>query len=531
MQFLPPENIFYLFAVAMVSFIICISAFIKRRGNAPAKALSALMLMTALWTLTYVLELSVVSRQAQFTANGIAYIPIVTVPVLLFIFIIIATGHQDLLSRGKILLLFIMPLLILIMIWTSNYHSLFYTKIEYIPDGTRSVMTIERGLFYWINIVYSYLCLLAGTTLTFSSLKRGKGVFKTQALILAAGTILPWIGSVVDIVYGKVGGIHVLQASFVLTGVIFFIGIRKYSFIHLSPIGRHVLIDKMEELMLVTDNRSRVVDLNPAMESVLQMDRKLIIGKSFDEVFSLMPDVRDQIYNMGGDSAEISISARGRTRHFNVRKIPLITGEKYHSGTLVLMSDLTHRVENEQRLKAQLQQIKELQDDLKELAIRDPLTGLYNRRFLEEILQQVFARIQREKGTIGFLFIDIDNFKLLNDTLGHQAGDAVLKNFGGILSGGVRGSDVACRYGGEEFLIMFHNTNAEDILSKAESMRRAFETKLTAHSGTLLPATFSAGIAVYPFHGKTAEETIKNADAAMYKAKREGKNRTVIFSE
>jgi diguanylate cyclase (GGDEF)-like protein len=531
MQWHLPENVFYLLIVAVVSVIVCVTAFSRRRGNPAASALSALMLMVTFWTLFYILELSVVSKKAQICANDLAYIPIVTAPVLLLIFIVTATGHLNILTRRRILLLFIMPAFTLSLIWTSNYHSLFYAKIDFIPDGNRAVMTIERGLFYWINIVFSYSCLLAGTVTAFISLRRSKGVFKTQALILASGIILPWIGSVIDIAFGTIAGIHMVQAAFVVTGIIFMVGIGRYSFINFSPVGRHVLIDRMEELMLATDNQRRVVDLNPAMASFLKKPAGQIIGKSFDEVFAGREDVLDRIYNMSSDTAEISTPSSGKIRHYNVSKVPLITGKRYQIGTLVLMTNVTQRVENELRLEQQLEQIRELQQELKEQALRDPLTGLYNRRFLEEMTNQHVARIRRDKGSIGFLFLDIDNFKEFNDTYGHNAGDAVLQNLSRILSKSVRESDTASRYGGEEFLVLFINTSSQEILTRAENIRKEFETSPTDYDGTLLPATFSAGIAVFPDHGKSIEEIISKADTAMYKAKREGKNRILLYSE
>ena len=530
MQWQIPENILSLLIVAGVSGTVCLTAFNKRRENTAARSLSLLMLMATFWTIFYILELSAVSINAQYFTNDLSYIPIVTVPVLLLTFIINATGYQNIITRRRLAILFIMPFFTLLLVWTSEYHSLFYSQINFIPDGKRSVMTIVRGPFYWINIIYSYACMLGCTITAFVSLSRNKGIFKSQALILVSGTILPWIGSIIDITHGTIVGIHMVQASFTITGIIFLLGIRRYGFINFSPIGRHVLIDRMEALMLVVDNQRRVADLNPAMATFLGRPHKELIGQLFENVFAEFEDAIDSIYNMSSDSAEISIPFNGKTRHYSASKIPLITGRRDQIGTLLLFTDVTNRVKNEERLKQQLQQIKSLQKELQEKALRDPLTGLYNRRFLEEVTHQHYARIGREEGSIGFLFIDIDNFKLLNDRYGHQAGDAVLVNLSRILSANVRESDVASRYGGEEFLIMFLNTGAEEILIRAEKMRTSFETEQTSFAENHLSATFSGGIAVYPDHGKTINEIINNADAAMYMAKKKGKNRIVIYS-
>lgn len=198
-----------------------------------------------------------------------------------------------------------------------------------------------------------------------------------------------------------------------------------------------------------------------------------------------------------------------------------------------VVRDITERKRDElalqeanEKLRRQLEEINELQDKLREQATRDSLTGLYNRRYLEETLQREFALAERHNSTVCLVMIDIDGFKGFNDTYGHDAGDFLLKGLGDLLRKGVRRSDISCRYGGEEFLIVMPGAPLKKGVERAERIRKAFRAGKFRHMGTKLDATLSLGVAIYPDHGQTWEEVIHAADRAMYGAKAAGKNRT-----
>lgn len=179
------------------------------------------------------------------------------------------------------------------------------------------------------------------------------------------------------------------------------------------------------------------------------------------------------------------------------------------------------------RLRNQRQEMKELREQLARRAITDPLTGLPNRRYLDEYLEAELARIRRYGGQCALILIDVDNFKNYNDTLGHLAGDDVLRALADVLQDHLRVSDVAARYGGEEFAVMMVNIDRGEAVEAAERLRRVIERHAFAReeiqpSGNL---TVSLGVAGCPADGETAEALMGKADEALYRAKREGKNR------
>jgi len=171
-----------------------------------------------------------------------------------------------------------------------------------------------------------------------------------------------------------------------------------------------------------------------------------------------------------------------------------------------------------------------LQKKLEEQAIRDSLTGLYNRRFLDETLTRELSRAERDKYSVSIVMLDLDHFKMFNDTYGHEVGDLMLKHLGKLLSSQVRAGDIACRFGGEEFVVVMPKASLSVAKQRANDWRMKFESQILIHEGEVLNATLSAGVAVYPVHGATSEELIRKADQAMYAAKAAGRN-LVIMAE
>ncbi|WP_165360563.1 GGDEF domain-containing protein [Candidatus Chloroploca sp. Khr17] len=198
--------------------------------------------------------------------------------------------------------------------------------------------------------------------------------------------------------------------------------------------------------------------------------------------------------------------------------------------------EVTKRERNEQLLEAAnddlrryVHEIEHLQAELRAQSLSDPLTGLHNRRYLNEILARELVRTEREQTRLSIIVADIDHFKIINDTHGHQVGDTVLVSVASLLQKYVRGSDIACRYGGEEFLLVLFNTTPDNAAKRAEEIRQASAALCTQSEHGTVMLTISFGIATYPDHGNNVEELISKADQAMYQAKRAGRNRVTIW--
>lgn len=180
-------------------------------------------------------------------------------------------------------------------------------------------------------------------------------------------------------------------------------------------------------------------------------------------------------------------------------------------------------------LEKQLKEINSLQTILHEQVMRDPLTNLYNRRYMEEMMVKEFARADRKDYPLSLVMFDIDHFKLLNDTYSHAAGDRVLQLLGRIFITNIRIDDYAIRYGGEEFLIVFPQTPYSKALIRANQIREMVRQVSIEYNGIQLKVTISGGVAGFPDHGRKPEDILVHADSAMYKAKKLGRDRVEVY--
>lgn len=208
------------------------------------------------------------------------------------------------------------------------------------------------------------------------------------------------------------------------------------------------------------------------------------------------------------------------------------------SALTLARKEIEQRKQAEQSLKAaneelhlRVFEVQRLQAELHEQTIHDPLTGLYNRRYLRDALARQIMQAKRANSTLTFVMADIDHFKFVNDSYGHQAGDEVLVQVASLLKKHARGSDIACRYGGEEFLLVFPGTSLELAHKRAEEIQQNCAALSIQHEGKNIAVMLSFGVAAYPDHGKQWEQIIVKADKALYQSKCNGRNQVTVFRD
>jgi diguanylate cyclase (GGDEF)-like protein len=225
----------------------------------------------------------------------------------------------------------------------------------------------------------------------------------------------------------------------------------------------------------------------------------------------------------------------------NLRKL-LDVARRVHAGDLSARTGLLDGREEISHLGSAFDEMAEaLQDrDAKlqqalreshELAITDPLTGLYNRRYLWDVLGRDLLKARRNRTPVAAILADIDHFKRFNDTWGHEAGDLVLKRIADVLRECVRGSDIACRYGGEELAVILPEATLDVAVERAETIRRGIAAMRIDYNGKPLDTVAASfGVALFPQHASDAEALLRAADHALYEAKKAGRNRVVVSS-
>lgn len=231
---------------------------------------------------------------------------------------------------------------------------------------------------------------------------------------------------------------------------------------------------------------------------------------------------------ISASSTCIPLTARGRT--FGLLHILGVAHDTSWTAGKGTVGEYKQRLAKTvaQQISSALFDLK-LQETLRFEASRDPLTGLFNRRYMEESLSRELYRAARKSTSVGFILLDLDRFKTFNDRYGHAAGDAALRALSAYVQERSRSEDILCRYGGEEFLLMLSDCSLSDLVRRAEELREGAKQLHLEYDGRSLGGiTLSAGVALFPDHGKTPRELFQAADAALYAAKRVGSDRVMV---
>ncbi len=307
---------------------------------------------------------------------------------------------------------------------------------------------------------------------------------------------------------------------------------------------RQLFEAESDSVFFIENENGQILEANSAAEKLYGYSRKELLSMKNTDLSSEPEQTEEVTKNSPiNPDAVVSIPTRFHRKKDGTIFPVEITGRFFQwrgrNVHIAAIRDITERKQAQEALmriqiqmRQKMQEIEMLQEKLQELAIRDPLTNLYNRRFMEDTLLREIAQAQRENQSIGIIMIDIDNFKSFNDTYGHQNGDLALELVGRLLNKTIRSGDIACRYGGEEFVIIMPKASYENTIKRGKQIKVQFESMpipVGVDQQGLL--TISLGISNYPMHGLNRDTILNNADMALYKAKRLGKNRVVAFGE
>lgn len=519
---------------AITATIVAILAWDRRKvpGGLP---LALAMIAVTEWSLGSAAEILAVDLSDKIFWSKVCYPGTVSTSVLFLILAVQYNHLNHLLTRRNIMLAFVIPIITLLLAVTNEWHYLVWNSFTPSPL-IKNMIIYGHGPWFWIGAVgYSYLVTFIATGLLIWATIRFPKAYRNQAVSLVVGVLFAWTGNLIYILrLPPLPGLELTPIAFTITGVIYAFAIFRLRLLDLVPVARDALVDTLRDAVLVLDEQHRIVDINPSARHLFNIANSASIGCPAEAALSIWPHLApmvDQPEPVEGH-AEITVDGNAR-KIFDLNVSPIFIQHSRLTGYLIVLRDITDHKSIEHKLQqmnlslsSHLAEIEALQASLREQAIRDPLTELYNRRYMVEVLEREVQLAQDKTTPISVAMLDMDEFKQFNDTNGHRAADEMLRALGTLLLSQTQATqDIACRYGGEEFLVVMPGATPEAALCQAEQWRRAFERTLVTYAGRTYQATFSGGVAAFPTDGQTGDELLRAADRALYLAKASGRNR------
>ena len=451
---------------------------------------------------------------------------VVTVPAF-FLFALEYTERANWITRTRILLLTVEPLLFNLAVWTDPHHGLVFAGWR-----GRDTGVFVGGAAFWLHSGYSYLLFGSALVLLVRGFMHAAPLYRAQAAMISAAALVPFVGNALTIFrISPFPGRDLTSFGLVISSAAIAAALFGRGLLELVPIARAAVVDLMHDGVLVLDRSHRIIDLNPAARSILQLDGQAVLGQPATQALAAWPQFSTAYLDAVDFHQEMTIDPE---RIVDVRISALTDRRGALRGRVVVLRDITPLreasaalQEANRKLQEQLTEIESMQGLLREQAMRDALTGLYNRRFFEETLRRELAHAERSGEQMSLALIDLDHFKQVNDRHGHLAGDRVLQSLAALLTARSRAGDAVCRFGGEEFVVILPGASLASAVERVETWRTEFMASPTRVGDSEVRVTLSAGVASFPQHGRVGDTLIQAADMALYAAKAGKRNRVV----
>nr|WP_276129787.1 EAL domain-containing protein [Rubrobacter indicoceani] len=623
-----------LFLAAVVSLAVAVYS-VGHRRTPGAGAMALMMFSAGLWSVGYALEIGSLGFAQKIFWAKIQYLGICALPYSVAAFGVAYSGRRLGGVWGS--LLAVLPLFTLGLVFTNERHGLIWSSVSEGPGNL--FLDLEHGPAFWIFWVYSYVLVVTGLALITTVIFRSQRLYLMQSLVLILGLLVPWLGNSIYVLglLPADPNFDLTPLGFTVTGLLLAWGLFRFGLLDMVPVAHHRIVESINDAVFVLDSRGRILDLNPATATLLNVPVPLAVGRKAGEAIVGLEDLPE--------TANFETRAGNPERDYEVSLTPLerkpsrMLKGTTPGGLVVIFRDVSERKKAERKLKASEERYRRLvemspdaiivhsagvvdyinaagvrsvgastvgdlvgrsvldlvhpdyadrmaerlrrtyEDDyesaaeekfvrldgrvmdvetavmsvsrsgvpvsqlvfreiterkvaeerLTHQAFHDLLTGLPNRSFFTRKLS-----VSLESGTsgrVGVLFLDLDGFKLVNDSLGHEYGDSLLCAVAERLRSCVRPEDTAARMGGDEFTVLLEDLHDEAEVEVVASRIASSLSRPFVIADNEVSITASIGIALGASGESAASEMLRNADAAMYEAKRAGGVRYRVFRE
>lgn len=466
-------------------------------------------LMTALWCAASGLFFLNQSLSDFWIWTGIQVVPYAAIPVLWFYFILQFTGDRT----PSPVFLFAIPCATLVVFWNPSWSSLIWsvTKTDWLFGI--SIAHYERG--FWFNFIhtpYSYTLIVLGHSYLFRAMWQSRRKQNQPLFLLLLCGIIPLVLNILTLspLYDPYRFFDLTPIGLSVSSIFFCWGLSHYQLLQRSPLAYQQIFSSLKAAILVIDTQYQLIEFNAAAETLLGCTQKSV-GVSSKNIIKFLNSSDWHQLKIEGQTEVLTLH-----QYFQIEQVPIYRRQKL-LGHILNISDVT---------KSRLLQEQVLQGAL----LYDSLTGLPNRTLFNDRLEQAIKRCNRDPETsFAVAFIDIDRFKIINDSLGHGVGDQVLIEIAKRLQSCLRSEDTVARFGGDEFAILANHAYPSDIEFLCERVQNRIQEPISL--GTYNISTrASIGIA-FGFEQVSPDQLIRNADIAMYQSKANGKGTFSIFEQ
>ena len=483
----------------------------RRRGSPGRNSLCVAILATAVWSFAYALELAAMTTSDRVLWGALKYVGITLLPAAWLVFALQYTGRIGRPGPRFIAALAIEPVVVLALLAVPGTRHL----IRFYPPGPpQPIPTASAGTLYWLHVIYSNALILTGSAILLVSVVRVSRLYWRQSVTLLVAICLPLIGNALEDFNAP--PFQHLDPSPLATSVaawVLVLGVLRYRLLDLRPVARTHVVETMRDAVLVADAHGHVVDLNPAAARLLGQRVGELIGRP---VAGLLSDFADPIGFPDPGVYELRQGERDEGIAMELAVTPLQDARGATAGRVLVFRDVTEH--------------RELERELRRLAYTDRLTELPNRALFHDRLERALAMAKRRDAAVAILFLDLDRFKNINDSLGHEIGDRVLVVVAQRLRRCLRAEDTLARLGGDEFAILLPEiADRRDTHLVADKCLAALSAPEVI-GGHELTVNASIGVGVFPQDGADVQHLLRSADAAMYRAKARGGGRAETFT-
>lgn len=480
----------------------------QRRSVTGAKSFFGCMLSLFIWCFFAVLEYLSIEATPRIVFGKLQYLGIPFFAVFWLVFTLQYTHHDSRLTPKKVRGMMVVPVLSMIFAFTDPWHGLIWAAVELGHTPAPQLMIEHGWWFSYVMMPYNYLLLLGGVGILLNAYFASSQIYRQQILVLLLASIIPFFSSLMYLLAGvHFNGLDLTPISFALSGLIMVVGLFRGKLFEVSPISYRTVFLNTEDAVIFLDTQNHIVDLNPSANQESLFDN--ILGQPFNVGFPAYQHLLTTPPTQEVTET-IKLLQFSQTLLKEVKIRTLQSPGHHHVGSLVIIRDVT--VEHQK------------QAQLKHFAYFDSLTGLCNRRQLEISGQLALSSAGKGLWPVALLYVDLNDFKLINDTYGHHIGDAVLIYVAKCLKTCVRQGDIVARLGGDEFVALLFKANHSAASNTRERLLLRLRQPLKLEDLTL-KITASIGVASHPQDGCTLSELLHCADQAMYQEKENYRDR------